>query len=244
MNRLYLVRHGENRANITKEFSHRLVDYPLTAKGILQAQQTAEYFADKDIHEVYCSPLKRARQTAEIIAHRLDLPVTVVEGFREINVGNLEGRPPTAENWGFFFSVIESWFSGAYDVGFPGGEDYHGLWRRMRAGIEQIVANKNGRNIVIVGHGGAFIATVRELCRETDMSRLRGGENHNCSITQIAVSLHEGRLIGQLIEWASHAHLVGAAADLVSGVPDQSSLKSRAVEPANPGHEALQRRSC
>ena len=33
-NRIYLVRHGENLANITKEFSHRRVDYPLTARGI------------------------------------------------------------------------------------------------------------------------------------------------------------------------------------------------------------------
>ena len=41
INRIYLVRHGENRANLTKEFSYRLVDYPLTEKGILQAQQTA-----------------------------------------------------------------------------------------------------------------------------------------------------------------------------------------------------------
>ena len=37
MNRIYLVRHGENTANLTKEFSHRRVDYSLTPKGILQA---------------------------------------------------------------------------------------------------------------------------------------------------------------------------------------------------------------
>jgi broad specificity phosphatase PhoE len=47
MTTLYLVRHGENLANITKEFSYRAVDYPLTPKGILQAEQTAEYFAAK-----------------------------------------------------------------------------------------------------------------------------------------------------------------------------------------------------
>lgn len=224
-NRLYLVRHGENRANLTKEFSHRLVDYPLTPKGVLQAQQTAKYFIDKDIHEIYSSPLKRARQTAEIIAVELKLPVTVMESLREINVGDLESKPPTAENWSFFFRVVKSWFSGTYDVGFPGGEDYHGLWRRMRSGIEQIVANKTGRNIVIVGHGGAFIVMTRELCLESDMGRLRGGENHNCSITQIAAALREGRLVGQLIDWASHAHLTGAAAELVPGTPEPESLR-------------------
>ncbi len=40
MIRLFLVRHGENPANLTKEFSYRKVDYPLTKKGQLQARQT------------------------------------------------------------------------------------------------------------------------------------------------------------------------------------------------------------
>ena len=59
-NTIYLVRHGENLANITKEFSHRLVDYSLTPKGIIQAEQTAAYFRDFHIDEIYSSPLKRA----------------------------------------------------------------------------------------------------------------------------------------------------------------------------------------
>ena len=45
MNHLYLVRHGENVANLTKEFSCCKVDYSLTAKGVLQAQQTAHALA-------------------------------------------------------------------------------------------------------------------------------------------------------------------------------------------------------
>ena len=44
MNTLYLIRHGENLANITKEFSHRLVDYSLTPKGRKQlAVQTTKW---------------------------------------------------------------------------------------------------------------------------------------------------------------------------------------------------------
>lgn len=101
MNYLYWVRHGENPANIAKQFSCRLVDYPLTPKGVLQAQQTADYFRDKAIHEVYASPLKRAVQTAEIIAAPLELAVHTVEHFREVNVGTLESQPPTAEVWTF-----------------------------------------------------------------------------------------------------------------------------------------------
>ncbi len=82
MNTIYLIRHGENKANLTREFSCKKVDYPLTPKGIIQAQQTAEYFRDKHIDEIYASPLKRARETAEIIAEALGLKVVVMEQFR------------------------------------------------------------------------------------------------------------------------------------------------------------------
>ena len=47
MTHLYLIRHGENLANLTKEFSYLKVDYPLTPKGKLQAAQTALLLQDR-----------------------------------------------------------------------------------------------------------------------------------------------------------------------------------------------------
>src|SRR5512145_1505714 len=108
-NHVYWVRHGENLANITKEFSSRHVDYSLTPKGVLQAQQTGAYFKDKSIDALYSSPLKRAAETAAIIGAAIGLPVTVIEGFREIDVGELEREPPTAENWAFHDRVFRAW---------------------------------------------------------------------------------------------------------------------------------------
>ena len=122
MNTIYLVRHGENKANLTKEFSYRLVDYPLTDKGVLQAQQTAEYFQDKAIHEVYASPLKRAVQTAEIIGAALKVEPKVIEPFREINVGALERIPPSAQTWRIHNGIIQNWRQGNYELAFPGGK--------------------------------------------------------------------------------------------------------------------------
>ncbi|MGH2510245.1 MAG: histidine phosphatase family protein, partial [Ktedonobacteraceae bacterium] len=92
-NTIHLVRHGENPANITHEFSYKLIDYPLTPKGVLQATQTAEFLKGTPIDAIYSSPLKRAHETAHIIAAPHQLPVTVIEGFREVNVGELELRP-------------------------------------------------------------------------------------------------------------------------------------------------------
>src|SRR5450432_900586 len=153
MNTIYLVRHAENVANLTKEFSHKLVDYSLTAKGILQAQQTAEYFRDKYIDEIYSSPLKRARETAAIIAEEDHLPVTIVEQFREVNVGSLEGRPPNAENWALHERILQDWKTGKHETTFPDGENYTQLLARMRSGLREISANKHNQRIVVVAHG-------------------------------------------------------------------------------------------
>src|SRR4051812_43185464 len=128
---LYVVRHGENPANLNREFSYKLIDYSLTPKGVRQAEETANFFRDKDIHEVYSSPLKRALETAEIIAAPHGLPVAIVEGFRENNVGDLEKEPPTDENWALHDRIIGDWFAGRHDSAFPGGEDFHTLVGRV-----------------------------------------------------------------------------------------------------------------
>lgn len=219
MKRLYWVRHGENRANLTKEFSHRRVDYPLTPKGVLQAQQTAAHLRGANVHEIYSSPLRRAVQTAEIIAAELGLQAVVKENFREVNVGDLEGQPVTAELWARHERVVGAWLAGRPAVRFPGGEDYATLWGRMRAGLAEIVARRARRNVIVVGHGGMLAVTLRDLCGEATAERVGATPIANCSITTLEIGLQDGRLACRLLEWASHDHLYGGAADLVPGTP-------------------------
>jgi broad specificity phosphatase PhoE len=225
-NRLYLVRHGENPANLTKEFSYKLVDYPLTSKGVLQAQQTADYFVNKNIHEIYTSPLQRAAQTAAIIAARLSLKVTTLENFREINVGQLEGQPPTAAVWALHNQILADWLNGQPDTTFPDGENYAMLWRRLQDGLEQIARHNHNRNIIIVGHGGIFTCALKDLCPSVDITGLLGQNFHNCAISEIMLSFEQGQLQGQLVTWATYTHLHGLAANLVSGILKRQEDKS------------------
>jgi broad specificity phosphatase PhoE len=224
-NRLYLVRHGENLANITLEFSHRKVDYSLNKKGVLQAQQTADYFLDKDIHEIYSSPLKRALETARIIGGRLGLQVTTLDNFMEIDAGDLEDRPPTPENWFLYMNILKDWYTGKPETAFPGGEDYFALRQRARQGFRQVVEGKSGRNIVIVGHGGIFSTSLLDLCRNFSPTDLRDTEYANCAISEIELALQDGELQGELVRWGYCAHLSGAAAEQSSLVPE--SLRRR-----------------
>lgn len=217
-NVIYLVRHAENVANLTKEFSCRKIDYPLTEKGRLQAQQTAEYFAGKNIQAIFCSPLKRARETAEIIAHRLGLEAKLLEQLREINVGRLEDMPPTAEAWDIHNQIVADWILGKHETGFPGGENYLLLRRRFYDALRLAVAGRDGENVILVGHGGMFSFTIHDLCPAMNPEVLYTVENHNCSISVVNLETTGDKPVGRLLCWADCNHLHGQAADLVSGL--------------------------
>lgn len=222
MIRLYLVRHGENPANLTKEFSFRKVDYPLTKKGQLQATQTGEFFLTKRIDAIYSSPLKRAVESAEIIAGILNLPFIIDENFREVNVGQLEELPVSKDNWNLHNEIIKSWIDGNQERSFPGGENYRSLLQRMQTGLGSALKGREEQNIIIVGHGALFTLTLQEICPEVDTTNLLKAENNNCSISEVHILKSDDHLQGKLIQWAFTGHLTGFAAELISGIPNTS----------------------
>ena len=59
------------------------------------------------------------------------------------------------------------------------------LLERMRSGVEQLLRDQDGKNAVIVGHGGIFTFTLKDICREIDLAALIAQYGHNCSITEI-----------------------------------------------------------
>ncbi|MCC6174119.1 MAG: histidine phosphatase family protein [Chloroflexi bacterium] len=216
-NILYLVRHGENPANLTREFSHRHVDYSLTERGIRQAEQTAAYFAALSrenggtggVDAIFSSPLKRALQTAEIVGAATGHGVTVIEEFREINVGDLEGQPPTDAIWDYHDRILERWRDGEHTVCFPGGEDYLILLARVRRGLAQATAGRSGQRIVIVAHGGIVGATLADVCHDVDHAAIMAIPNANCAVTEIEAQVTGSGLTGTLKRWASRDHLTG-----------------------------------
>ncbi len=225
MNHLYLLRHGENHANLTKEFSYKRIDYPLNEKGVLQAQQTGEFLKTKKVDAIFSSPLKRAQQTAEIIGERLQLPMTVLENFRELNVGDLENRPPDEATWGVYRQVIGDWVNGASETSFPDGENYFNLWTRFHQGLQIVMERHPDQNILIVGHGGIFTMTMPDLCPGVDIQTLFKADIHNCALTEIIAHQTPEGIKGNLIQWSDAGHLYGKAAALVSGSPNKGELK-------------------
>ena len=217
MNKVFLLRHGENLANITSELSYLKVDYSLTTKGKLQAYQTAAYFRDKAIQLIYTSPLKRAVETAQIIGEELGIEPVIIENLREFNVGFLEGMSDRDESWRIHNETIRAWVQGKPEARFPGGDDFGAVNTQMQAAMHEILAGNDGRRILVIGHGGLFFTSISGLCQNTTLQEISGRISNNCSISEMDLELKDGVIRGKLLRWADDSHLYGEAADFVRG---------------------------
>ncbi|MEZ4709270.1 MAG: histidine phosphatase family protein [Caldilineaceae bacterium] len=204
---ILLIRHGENKANITREFSCKHVDYPLTAKGKVQAQQTAAALANMQIDKVVSSPLLRAKQTAETICQRMKSTFEVAEELREIDVGVLELRPPTDSARRYFFEIINEWNRGNLDKRFAGGESGAELRDRFYSVIKKYIELPIER-LVIVGHAGIFLNGIAHLCELDKDIEFYANSHPNCSISKVEVFQHLGHYCFELKEWCNVSHLI------------------------------------
>lgn len=152
------VRHGENRANLLRQLSHRKVDYSLNDRGRAQAHGLARVLREAGVtcgrSPIFTSPLRRAAETAAVLADVLGVDVVEVEGLREIDVGSLDGaRDDTA--WAVYHDVLASWTCHRdLDRRFPDGEDGHDLVGRFRAAMEAVASHEAPGPQLVVAHGG------------------------------------------------------------------------------------------
>jgi len=181
--RLLIVRHGETDANAAGIWQGA-TDHPLNERGKLQAQAVAQRLAQEEPHiaAIYTSPLKRARQTAEIIAQALgNVPVYEDPDLSEYNLGEWEGLTYQELRY-----ERRLWDRMSEDPHWapPGGESAYEFAMRVLGAFQRIAEQHKGQTILIVGHGGA-IATALALLLER-----RGGEWKkygmiNCAISEL-----------------------------------------------------------
>jgi 2,3-bisphosphoglycerate-dependent phosphoglycerate mutase len=137
---LLLARHGETDWNRERRWQGH-ADPPLNGAG--RAQASALAAGVTDIDAIYTSDLARARQTAEIVAAELGVPVHVDARLREIDVGEWSGltRVEIAER----FPGATRWVN---------GETREAMSERVVAALLEIAAAHEGGHVLVVTHGG------------------------------------------------------------------------------------------
>ncbi len=158
---LYLIRHGEAVCNVDGTLAGMRSDVGLTELGMLQAQRlrdrlaaTREIAADALI----ASTLPRARQTAEIIAPALDLPIILDDDAQELRPGEADGLSISefVERYGPLSDFRED----PYHPLVPGAESWGEFLARVGSFLYRIVREHTGKSVVVVCHGGVVDASL------------------------------------------------------------------------------------
>lgn len=150
---LTFLRHAESTGNNADVLQGR-TDTPLTERGLEQARNRAAGWKAQKIgfERIISSPLKRARQTAEIISESLGVPIEFDPNWQERNFGNLEG--------GSLADIRQAGvdFFEPYQRLGETGESQVDMYQRALSAIQDLVNRPAGRYL-IVSHG-AFLARV------------------------------------------------------------------------------------
>jgi probable phosphoglycerate mutase len=168
--RLYFARHGQSEANTQHIISNRGVPLGLTSLGKEQAATLAAKVRDVPIRYIFCSPVFRARQTAEILSESLSIPYQVTEALREYDCGILEDRSDE-ESWKWHRHYFEEWtLRGQYASKPEGGESFLEIRERFLPFLENLTSNDSYKDsdILLIGHGGLFLLMLPLILSNVD----------------------------------------------------------------------------
>jgi broad specificity phosphatase PhoE len=145
---VHLLRHGEVE-NPQRVLYGRLPGYHLSAAGRAMADAAADFFAERPVVALYCSPLERAQETARPVAERLGLDIVTDDRliepwnhFEGLTFGVGDGSLRRPAHWPYLINPFRpSW-----------GEAYRSVARRMLAVRAEARAAADGAEAVCVSH--------------------------------------------------------------------------------------------
>lgn len=153
MTKLWLVRHGQTDWNLTGKWQGQDSDAPgLNDTGHAQVLTICEQLKGGKFSAIYSSDLLRARQTAEMIAESLGLPVTLEWRLREINLGEWEGMPSEEIEAKYPMELAARAQNSFYERA-PNGESPHEVADRVLMAINEIAHKHPDESVLIVAHG-------------------------------------------------------------------------------------------
>jgi len=151
---ILLARHGETDWNREDRFQGH-ADPPLNETGRRQADELSRSLAGERLAAIYSSPLRRAFETAGIVARPHGLLPVAVDALREVDVGSWEGLT-RGELEQRVPEQFRRWL--AYEQGWEDGETYEEMGRRVVRALLELAAQHQGERILVLTHGGPIRA--------------------------------------------------------------------------------------
>ena len=192
---LYLVRHGATDANLKRPYvlQGRGIDLGLNETGREQANAVARFLTDHEFAHVYSSPMKRAVETAQMIAADRDVRISAVDGLQECDVGKWEGM-----DWDSIMQKHPDEYRAFIDnpakVPYLDGESYGHVLRRARLVIGNLLLRHRGESIVVVAHNVVNRAYVSALLG-LELRKAKDLHQSNCCVNVIRYRNGETKLV-------------------------------------------------
>ena len=174
--KIYVTRHGQTDWNVQGKTQGR-TDIELNEVGIKQAKQTKEELKNVDIDLIICSPLKRAKQTAEIINEGRNIQIIFDNQIIERNFGEFEGKK---------IKFDEFWDYNAHPR-YQRAETIQEIISRISNFLDKIKGEYKDKNVLLVTHGGVSIAINCYFKGIPEDGKLINYCLHNCEVQEFEI---------------------------------------------------------
>ncbi len=159
--RLWLIRHGEP----AEEYRGRCygsLDAGLSETGRLQVSRIAAYLAGEPLSAIYCSPRRRAADSANILAAGFECPIETIADLREIDFGDFEGLSYD-EIATRYPDLYRQWMESPAEVRFPNGECEAQVRERVLRAFANICRDRAGQIAAVVTHSGVIRILIADI---------------------------------------------------------------------------------
>jgi broad specificity phosphatase PhoE len=152
----YLLRHGEHVLR-GRVLAGRMPGVGLSARGRAEIAAVADRLAGEEIEALYSSPLQRARETAEILSERLELPIQYREDVLELDFGEWTGltfdEVRADQRW-------QAWSNCRSIATVPSGESMREVQERTVKAVLDLHRTHRDATVVVVSHGDVIRAAL------------------------------------------------------------------------------------
>jgi probable phosphoglycerate mutase len=152
----HLLRHGEHGL-LGRVLAGRMPGVGMTERGRAEIASQAERLATEKIAAIYASPLQRTRESAEILAARLGLPIAFRDDLLELDFGEWTGTTFDAiradPRW-------QAWSTQRSLAAIPGGESMREVQQRVVAALLELNERHLHETVVLVSHGDVIRAVL------------------------------------------------------------------------------------
>lgn len=181
---LYIMRHGKTEWNARHKLQGR-TDIPLNDEGRFMAEKARDEYKDVHFDICYCSPLIRAKETAEILMKDRNIPIITDDRLVEMSFGIYEGVENSFQIPDCPINVLFN-EPEKYKIPVKGAESFEELYSRTGEFLKEIIEPQlqQGKDILIVGHGTMNSSIVCQI-RGIPIEKFWSAGIENCKLIKL-----------------------------------------------------------